>query len=101
MYARLAMFRGVDAAQIDAVIDGMSGAVQADFNAPPEGLEGVREVMLLVDREHGRGLGITLYETEEDMLLGDAVLSRRSPSQAGGVRTGVEQYEVALRRVRG
>ncbi len=98
MYARVAMYHGADAAGIDQMLAGTGEQIGAELESPPEGLEGVREVMLLVDRENGRGLGITLYETEEDLRRGDQELNQMSPSQAGGVRTAVEYYEVGLRR---
>jgi hypothetical protein len=63
----------------------------------PEGLEGCREVMLLVDREGGTGLGITFFDTEEDLRRGDETLNSLSPEEGSGRRSGVEIYEVAMR----
>jgi hypothetical protein len=100
MFARVAMYHGADAAAIDALLEQLGAQVEAQFNAPPAGLEGLREFLLLVDREHGRGLGISLFGTEEELRSGDAALDRVPLSQAGGVRTGVERYELVLRRAR-
>lgn len=100
MYARVAMFHGADSAEIDRSLAGWKGQIEGELTSPPEGLEGIREVMVLVDRENGRALGITMFDTEEDLHRGDKVLSRMSMSQGGGVRTGVEYYEVALRQAR-
>jgi hypothetical protein len=57
---------------------------------------------MLVDRENGRGVGVTVYETEEDMRRGDEALSAMSPavSDDTGRRTGVAFYEVTLRKQR-
>ena len=33
-----------------------------------QGRPGFKGMYYLIDREHGRGLGITLWETEEDLL---------------------------------
>jgi hypothetical protein len=56
---------------------------------------------VLVNRETCNGLGLTLYETEEDLCRGDAALNAMSPpDDAGGERTNVDFYEVALRRER-
>lgn len=102
MYARVAMYHGADAAGVDKMLAEGGGQIEATFDSPPAGLEGIRELILLADRESGRGLGITLYESEDDMRRGDEVLERTmSLSQGGGVRTGVEYYEVVLRRARG
>jgi hypothetical protein len=55
---------------------------------------------LLMDREHGRGLGITLYETEEDLQRGNEALNQMTPPAQGGRRTDVALYEVALHKQR-
>jgi hypothetical protein len=44
-----------------------------------------------------RGLGISLFETEEDLRQGDEALNAMSPpTETGGGRTSVETYEVAV-----
>jgi hypothetical protein len=65
MYARIATFEG-DPANMGKAIEVVRGRIESNFESPPEGLEGVREAWMLVDREAGKGPGITLYETEED-----------------------------------
>jgi hypothetical protein len=57
---------------------------------------------MLVNRETGEGLGLTVYETEEDLRRGDEALNAMSPPdpEASGERTNVSFYEVALRRER-
>jgi hypothetical protein len=55
---------------------------------------------MLVDRAHGRGLGITLFETEEDLRKGDEALNLMSPPERSGRRTNVTIYEVALHKTR-
>jgi hypothetical protein len=55
---------------------------------------------MLIDREHGRGLGITLYETEEDLQRGNEALNQMTPPAQGGRRTDVALYEVALHKQR-
>ena len=66
-------------------------------DTPPEGLEGAREVMLLIDREGGTGLGVVFFETEQDLRRGDEALNAMSPEEGSGRRSGVEMYEVAFR----
>ncbi|MDQ3866813.1 MAG: hypothetical protein M3304_08280, partial [Actinomycetota bacterium] len=56
-----------------------------------------RGVWMLVDRRNGVGLGITLFETQEDLRRGDEALNRMSPGPGGGQRASVEVYEVAIR----
>ena len=64
--------------------------------------DGFRGIYLLFDRESGRSLSITLWETEEDMKASeDAALRARTESAeaAGEVIVGVERYEVALQEL--
>jgi hypothetical protein len=101
MYARIARFEGGDTSQMDAVIDGARQMIDSNFDSPPEGLEGSKAVWMLVDRENARGLGITLFETEEDLRRGDEALNAMSPAvDAGQQRASVEIYEIAHRRER-
>jgi hypothetical protein len=96
MYARIARFEGGDPEQFAATRD----QIEADMAAgtPPEGLEGAKEVMMLVDRESGTGLGVVFFETEDELRRGDEALNQMSPPEdASGRRTGVEMYEVAFR----
>jgi hypothetical protein len=60
----------------------------------PPGLEGAK-MLMLVDRQTGKGLGVTLFETEEAMRRGDEALNQMSP---GGTerRTSVEFFEVPV-----
>lgn len=94
MFARIARFEGADPAQVDQVIARVREDIRGE---PPEGLEGARGVWMLVDRQNGVGLGITLFETEEDLRRGDEALNRMSPGSGGGQRASVEVYEVAIR----
>ena len=53
-------------------------------------------MLMLVDRQSGKGLGITLFESEEAMRRGDEALNAMNPGPGGGQRTGVEFYEVPV-----
>ena len=44
----------------------------------PAGLEGAK-MLMLVNRETGKGLGVTLFESEEAMRRGDEALNAMSP----------------------
>jgi len=91
MYARVATFQG-DPANVDEAIDQVRSEVQT--GNPPSGLEGAK-MLMLVDRETGKGLGVTLFESEEAMRRGDEALNAINPG-AGGSRTSVEFYEVPV-----
>jgi hypothetical protein len=101
MYARIARFEGGDTSQMDAVIDGAREQIDSNFDSPPEGMDGVKAVWMLVDRENAMGLGVTLFESEEDLRRADEALNAMSPTvDAGQRRSNVEIYEVAHRRER-
>ena len=91
MFVRIARFEG-SAENADQTI---SQIREQAGQGPPPGLEGAKRVMMLVDRENNRGLGITFFESEDEMRRGDEALNEMTP-QGGGRRTGVEFYEVGL-----
>jgi hypothetical protein len=94
MYARVATFQG-DPAGVDEAIASVRSEVES--GDPPPGLEGAK-MLMLIDRESGKGLGVTLFESEEAMRRGDEVLNAMNPS-GGGQRTSVEFYEVPVQTV--
>jgi hypothetical protein len=101
MYVRIARFEGGDRSRMDEMIAGAREMVDSTFDSPPEGLEGMKAEWILVDRENARGLGVTLFENEEDLRRGDQALNAMSPAtDAGQRRSSVEIYEVAHRRDR-
>jgi hypothetical protein len=94
VHARVATFQG-DPANVDEAISRVRGDVEG--SSPPPGLEGAK-MLMLVDRETGKGIGITLFESEEAMRRGDEALNAMDPG-AGGTRTSVEFYEVPVQTV--
>ena len=58
MYARVATFES-DPANVDEAISMVRGEVESG-NTPP-GLEGAK-MLMLVNRETGKGVGVTLFE---------------------------------------
>jgi hypothetical protein len=99
-HARVAEYRGTDPAALEGALGVVVAEIEADLAEPPEGLEGLRELILLADRQSGRALAITLFADEEALRRGSAVLDRRPLSQAGGVRVDVAVYTVAMRAER-
>ncbi len=63
---------------------------------PPEGVP-AKGLLLLTDPEAGKGMAISLFETEEDRRKGHETLNAMNPPGGGmGRRTGVEMYDVAV-----
>ena len=94
MHARVATFES-DPAVIDRAIEMVRSSVQAEET--PEGLEGAK-MLMLVNREADKGVGVTLFESEEAMRRGDEALNAMSPG-ASESRTSVEFYEVPVETV--
>ncbi len=93
MYARIATFES-DPSTIDDAIELVRAEVSGDT---PEGLEGAR-MLMLVNRETGKGLGVTLFDSEDAMRRGDEALNAMTPG-ASERRTSVEFYEVPVQTV--
>jgi hypothetical protein len=91
MYARVATFEG-NPSNVDESISRVRSEVESGNS--PAGLEGAK-MLMLVDRKSGKGLGITLFESEEAMRRGDEALNAMTPG-AGGQRLSVEFFEVPV-----
>jgi heme-degrading monooxygenase HmoA len=94
MYARIATFES-DPERIDDAIELVRSEVESGDT--PEGLEGAK-MMMLVNRETGKGLGVTLFDSEDAMRRGDEALNAMNPG-ATERRTSVEFYEVPVETV--
>ena len=94
MYARVATFES-DPSKVDDAIALVRSEVESGDT--PAGLEGAK-MLMLVNRESGKGVGITLFESEEAMRRGDEALDAMNP---GGTerRTSVEFFEVPVETV--
>jgi hypothetical protein len=91
MYARVATFES-DPSTIDDAISLVRGQVES--GETPAGLEGAK-MLMLIDRETGKGLGVTLFESEDAMRRGDEALNAMNPGGSER-RTSVEFYEVPV-----
>jgi hypothetical protein len=93
MYARVATFES-DPARVDDAIAMIRA--QVDGEVPP-GLEGAK-MLMLVNRETGKGVGVTLFETEDAMRRGDEALNAMNPGSSER-RVSVEFFEVPVQTV--
>jgi hypothetical protein len=94
MHARVATFES-DPASVDDAINMVRAEVES--GDIPAGLEGAK-MLMLVNRESGQGLGVTLFESEEAMRRGDEALNAMN-SGATERRISVEFYEVPVQTV--
>ena len=94
MYARVAAFENRDMSRVDELI----GIVQERITSGQDLPEAKRSLML-VDREHGTAVGITLFENEDAIRRAEPTFERLGddiPEQLRGRRTSVETYEVVI-----
>jgi hypothetical protein len=91
MYARVATFES--SGDVDATIKMVKSDVENDNR--PAGLEDAKGMMMLVNRETGKSMGIVMFETEDALKRGDEALNAMSPS-GGGTRSSVEFYELPV-----
>jgi hypothetical protein len=94
MYARVATFES-DPSEVDQAIDIVRSSVESEET--PEGLEGAK-MLMLINRETGKGLGVTLFDSEEALRRGDEALNRMNP-RGTERRTSVEFFEVPVQTV--
>ena len=90
MWARVARFEG-DAADVDARLERLRSALDAGTFASELA---DAKFLMLVDRESGGMIGVTLFDSEEAMRKADEVMNA-GPGNAGS-RSAVEFYEVPL-----
>lgn len=90
MWARVARFEG-DPGDIDARVAKLRAAL--DSGDVPSELADAK-FLLLVDRDSGGMLGVTLFESEDALRKGDEAMNA-GPGNAGS-RASVELYEVPL-----
>ena len=90
MWARVARFEG-DPESLDERIEKLRAALES--GKLPFDLADAK-LLMLVDRESGGMIGVTLFESEEALRRGDAAMNA-GPGNAGS-RASVEFYEVPL-----
>jgi hypothetical protein len=96
MYARIATFES-DPSKVDDAVELVRSEVES--GETPEGLEGAK-MMMLINRETGKGLGVTIFDSEDAMRRGDEALNAMNPGSTER-RTSVEFYEVPVETITG
>ena len=94
MHARVAAFENRDMSRVDELIGIVKERITSGRDIP-----GARRALMLVDREQGKALGITLFESEDAIRAAEPTFERLGdeiPEALRGRRTSVETYEVAI-----
>ena len=90
-FARVVSFEGVTSDRVAQLQQEMG---EGD---PPEGMSPT-EVLMLHDPDTEKSLVIIFFDTEEDYVRGEEILSAMPADDTPGRRTSVTKYEVAARR---
>lgn len=93
MYARATTLEGSPDG-VDEAIRGYEGALSTF-----RGIDGNRGAFLLIDRGNGRGIGVTLWESEEAMRNSRQradELRQQAAASVGATVESVEEYEIAV-----
>lgn len=95
MYARIAFFEGHDSTQIDELIRRLDERSRRHEEVLPES----KAFLTLVDREAGKSIGITFFDTLEGLEASESALAsfpQTYPDSLRGRRVGLEVYEVGV-----
>jgi class 3 adenylate cyclase len=95
MYARIAFFEDHAPAQIDELLRRLEERSRHHAEVLPES----RAFLALVDREAGKSIGITFFDTREAMEASEEALAsfpRTYAESLKGRRVGLEVYEVGV-----
>ena len=93
MYARVAAFENADMSQIDDLVARIRERARTGTELPD-----AKGALMLIDRQAGRSLGITFFESEEAIRAAEPVFERMGdeiPEEKRGRRVSVDVYEVA------
>jgi hypothetical protein len=94
MYARVAAFEGRDMNLADQLV-----AKVRDWARQEDAIPGAHGFMMLVDREQGTALGITMFGTEQELRDAEPAFEEMAgtiPQEMRGRRVSVEVYEVLM-----
>jgi hypothetical protein len=90
-FARVVRFEGVGQDRIEEMRHGI------ESEEAPEGLP-AKEIVVLHDADAEAALVLVFFDTEDDYVRGDELLSAMPAGDTPGRRVSVEKYAVAIRR---
>jgi hypothetical protein len=92
MHARVVRFTGVTPERVAEVVNRVE-----ESDGPPPGVDSTG-LTLLYDESQGTAIFVGLFETEEKLREGSAVLEQMAPSDTPGTRASVDLCEVKVER---
>ena len=94
MYARVAAFEGRDMSRADELTEKVRERARREDAIP-----GAHGFLMLVDRQRGTALGITLFASEQELRDAEPAFEEMAmtiPEEMRGRRVSVEVYEVVM-----
>jgi hypothetical protein len=99
VFARIATFESTDPAADEKLMDQATEIVEPIIQS----MKGIQGHMELVDRNSGKSLSISYFDTEENAIAAESIFDEEMPKALGdlmqqfsGRRTGVDRYEVLV-----
>jgi hypothetical protein len=92
VYVRVVRFTDVTAARIDSLLARVEESDGPPPDIPTTGLQ------VLFDEAQGTAVVLQLFETAEDMRVGDEAFGAMDPSDTPGMRVSVDRCELKLER---
>lgn len=99
MFARIATFESTDPAADEKLMEQATAIVEPMIR----GMTGIQGHMELLDRNSGKSLSISLFDTEENALAAEPIFDQEMPRALGdlmqqfsGRRASVERYDVLV-----
>ena len=99
MFARIATFESTDPAADEKLMDEVGDIVEPIIR----GMKGIQGHMELVDRNSGKSLSISFFDSEANALASEPIFEEEMPKALGelmqqfsGRRTGVDRYDVLV-----
>ena len=90
MYVRVVRFTDVTSERMDALIAEIEQAEGPPPGIPTTGLQ------VLVDAEQGTAVVLQLFDTADDMRVGEQGFSAMDPAETPGTRVSVDRCELRL-----
>ena len=92
MYVRVVRFTGVTPERVQQLVASVEQAEGPPPGVPATGLQ------LLFDQAQGTAVVLQLFDSEEDMRVGDQAFGAMDPSETPGSRASVDRCELKLER---
>ena len=92
MHVRVVRFSDVTAERIDGLL-----ARIEESDGPPEGVPSTG-IQILFDQAQGTAVVLQMYDSAEDMAIGDKAFSAMDPGETPGSRATVDMCELKLER---